>query len=818
MNRNYPQKQITNMFWLKTVPASGPEVVSCYHEESPCDEVAPCDTDEEPRDQIPQTSSVESLNAATIEARFHPQHVDSRTSLESSSHTVSIMIEDQGSGHMADSTSDAVPAIGKDDPKDPSPLLSFKESLGFMGLLSIIGGHVGILAIIGFLIFLWCGYGPAPEAALATYVWRQIALNDWMPQTITLCSLVLRVIVSVQSTVCTSMIAALIIEKRSAPRSQAARFSILRSVNDGPRKLVEMMLSSKTGAMLRHIEFWLAILMTVITLGLQFSSTILLFDVRNFRIVGDVSKTQVPSLLSYREDDFVFGLLGGAFASSIPTYAVFAEAPSNSDATPDSHGFSDTGLVQRGFLPVVGSDNRTSLRQFHGNMMTMNSRVSCMRPLIDAHHVFLESDGTMSHFVIGRLQYAASLQVAQASSELPCDSPECQDLYFQCPIPLSTDREDQNWVSLPCLVGGVGGQLWETDLNPKWDSADKAWSMNSSIHLIITTNMRRNDSANLPTEGSMGLGDPYQEWQSYELVPDRRINITMCFSAANLARKSVHVVTQDVLSEPTVNWSLTSIQYDTSGIQRLMGIDSPHAQEERGVLTMDILGEPDDGPPDSIAHSMIILDPEGLNEYHSIGNLTDRLLELLVFTSLTQNMVVNASTVLCYSCDANGYLVHPIFAMLFSSVIAETNRAANALQSYMTTIGWSLYDSYLNSLGVRQQAEMATTKMVQTPGSCSHNGCGGFIAVITLVGIHLVYVVVIVMLYVTQIRYSLYDNVWHTVSQIVGNELMDILGLTNNMGDKAAKPCFEGGGDYHVKLGKVPGTNTIGFFPSLGSR
>ncbi|EMR63973.1 hypothetical protein UCREL1_9070 [Eutypa lata UCREL1] len=614
------------------------------------------------------------------------------------------MIEDQGSGHMADSTSDAVPAIGKDDPKDPSPLLSFKESLGFMGLLSIIGGHVGILAIIGFLIFLWCGYGPAPEAALATYVWRQIALNDWMPQTITLCSLVLRVIVSVQSTVCTSMIAALIIEKRSAPRSQAARFSILRSVNDGPRKLVEMMLSSKTGAMLRHIEFWLAILMTVITLGLQFSSTILLFDVRNFRIVGDVSKTQVPSLLSYREDDFVFGLLGGAFASSIPTYAVFAEAPSNSDATPYSH------------------------------------------------------------------------------------------------------------------VGGVGGQLWETDLNPKWDSADKAWSMNSSIHLIITTNMRRNDSANLPTEGSMGLGDPYQEWQSYELVPDRRINITMCFSAANLARKSVHVVTQDVLSEPTVNWSLTSIQYDTSGIQRLMGIDSPHAQEERGVLTMDILGEPDDGPPDSIAHSMIILDPEGLNEYHSIGNLTDRLLELLVFTSLTQNMVVNASTVLCYSCDANGYLVHPIFAMLFSSVIAETNRAANALQSYMTTIGWSLYDSYLNSLGVRQRAEMATTKMVQTPGSCSHNGCGGFIAVITLVGIHLVYVVVIVVLYVTQIRYSRYDNVWHTVSQIVGNELMDILGLTNNMGDRAAKPCFEGGGDYHVKLGKVPGTNTIGFFPSLGSR
>ena len=252
--------------------------------------------------------------------------------------------------------------------KDSNPTLSFKESLGPVGSTSIVGGHIAILAIMGFLAFIWFGHGEAPEAALATVVWRKIALRGWMTRAITLSSLALRVIISAQSTACTSMIAALVLEKRSIRRSQVAYFSVLRGINDGPRRLVKMMLRSKTSAILLQVDFGLLILMVLVTTTLQFSSTLLLSDINNFIIVGDLDHAQVPSLIAYRQEDFAFLKLGGAIQSGSPTFMTFAEAPSDSDALPNIHGFSDTGLLQRGFLPLRGSDRRTSLRHFQGNL------------------------------------------------------------------------------------------------------------------------------------------------------------------------------------------------------------------------------------------------------------------------------------------------------------------------------------------------------------------------------------------------------------------------------------------------------------------
>ncbi len=109
-----------------------------------------------------------------------------------------------------------------------------------MGCLSIIGGYIGVLGILGFLAFLWFRYGPSPEAADATYAWRQIAVNEWMAQAIALCARALRFAIYVQSGACTSMIAALILEKR---------------------------------------------------FPLQFSSTILLSNMGDFVIVGNVNRT-----------------------------------------------------------------------------------------------------------------------------------------------------------------------------------------------------------------------------------------------------------------------------------------------------------------------------------------------------------------------------------------------------------------------------------------------------------------------------------------------------------------------------------------------
>jgi hypothetical protein len=45
-----------------------------------------------------------------------------------------------------------------------TPPLPLIDSLGGGGCLSIVGGAIGVLTILGFLAFLWFGYGTEPEA------------------------------------------------------------------------------------------------------------------------------------------------------------------------------------------------------------------------------------------------------------------------------------------------------------------------------------------------------------------------------------------------------------------------------------------------------------------------------------------------------------------------------------------------------------------------------------------------------------------------------------------------------------------------------
>lgn len=101
-----------------------------------------------------------------------------------------------------------------------SAILPIKQSIGLSGSIIIIGGTTGLLAVFAFLTFLWFGYGTKSEAANATWAWRQIALRGYMEQVISLAALVLTVIISLQATVCTSMTAALVLEKRSTPQAK----------------------------------------------------------------------------------------------------------------------------------------------------------------------------------------------------------------------------------------------------------------------------------------------------------------------------------------------------------------------------------------------------------------------------------------------------------------------------------------------------------------------------------------------------------------------------------------------------------------------
>ncbi|RYC61556.1 hypothetical protein CHU98_g4651 [Xylaria longipes] len=661
--------------------------------------------------------------------------------------------------------------------------LPIRESLGLSGSFNIIGGSAVVLGLLGILMFLWFGHG-THEAADATWAWRQIALQGRMTQAVTLISLALWFIVSMQSAVCTSMLAALVLEKRFARKSHVAWFSVIRSTNDGPLKMVRMMLSSKY--LTRHVEFWVLSLLALTTLGLQFSSTILLSDFSDFIIVGDVHHTRLPALLdNISPDELHIVISPGYYSTEQPTYAVIGEIDTNFDTAADARGLSQTGLIQRAFLPLSEKDNRTSVRYLRANAMVMEMNIACMQPHITDMSLIIKRhpDGTTTASVEGRLQYELSIHNAQVDTNTSCVTGNCDEVGFICGVPRSYLDNSEISQSVACIVGVVGNRIDTSILRPKWNYTQAPWSKNTLIYLIISTNIAEYTQ-------SQSL-DPFpsspknSEWRSYEVRPGQFLNISLCLPAFTIDRKLVTMAASWDLKEPTTQWSLASDKHNTSDVQRYMGLASPRGTfADRNILEMHILGEPDDGPPASSANKEYLIDVDGTQRNISSAVLTAQIQEWSQYIGSLNGGLLNTTFLLCLYCSIGiAGITDTESSLVFSDVIAQTNRAVNALFSFYATKALTVYYAYLSSYKILQGAQIASTTVVRAPKKCAESGCGGLVAVTALLGVHLLYVAVITALYTTQIRHSRFANIWHAVSQLMGGETSEILEAANNNSD-----------------------------------
>ncbi|KAI2602801.1 hypothetical protein GGR54DRAFT_653248 [Hypoxylon sp. NC1633] len=659
--------------------------------------------------------------------------------------------------------------------------LSLRESLGWTGCLGIFGGALGTLAVFGFLAFLWFGRGDEIESRDATKLWRLLALRNWMAQTITLCCLFLRFIISVQSTVCTSMIAALILENHFVRKSEVAYVSIARGVNDGPRKLLQTLLRSGSAKTLMRGEIWLLGLLLTLTLALQFSSTILLSDLHDFPIIGDVVSTGVNSLLTNPYDQSVL-LNGHEMVGWTPVYSAFGEVQSASVVEPNQLGLSDSGLQQRGFLPLTGTENRTAVRFYEGNAMVLNSRTACMRPVMKANYSMLTTaSGDNYGIATGVVDIDSSLRRATAGSEsLPCDSDDCKTAAFSCYIPGSVDGR---WKSAFCHITDVGGPNYGFDTY--WDPSEAPWVRNSSIYLSLVTKMGTDEWTSLSEPKTVDSGVPFQEWNSYELASGAFVNASLCFSAFKMERKSVQMSTSGTLREPTVNWTLTSSHWDSSSLRNFLGVDGKNqTTDERGILNMTVLGLPDDGPASSPANENFFPDKDLYGNNCTRAVDTEIIFDEIFEDGLAAANVMNETFLGCGSCIGDGLSYHSEIAFLLEDIIASTSRAVSALQSMKTVVATTLYETYMKSFGQFEDVQMSTTKTVLIPGLCDTHGCGGFITVAVLLATHLVCVGVVTAIYATQVRHSRYGNVWHTVSQLVSQEMNSVFERGNDARDR----------------------------------
>ncbi|KAI0838856.1 hypothetical protein F5Y06DRAFT_286831 [Hypoxylon sp. FL0890] len=743
-------------------------------------------------DGLSSTTTAQLESYAASETRLSVDGTDtSQSIIEETSVDTSHAGEDMAEGSINDERA----TVMTQDKRLP-----MRESLGITGCLIIIGGTIGSLAGLGFIIFLWTAHGSSFEASEAPKAWRTIMLNGWMEQATTLSTLLIRIITASQATVCTAMLASLFLEKRHVRKADVVHFSVIRAVNDGPRKLAELIFSSPKSTFL-HIETFLVLSLALSGLALQFSSTILFSDFHDSALVGFGSPVQVVNYITQS----VNGLFLSHFESEKPINAIFGEVVSNASSAPDSKGFSDTGLKQRAFLPFDTPDNRTEVRVFQGDTAVMNSRFACMRPNIDGA-VYSSRFGDpipgLESFpgglFSGLLEYGSSLRDSHSDSSL-CNSQGCFSTTYNCSIPGASD-DVSGYQSAFCSVGAVGGEFWLGYDNIGWQNSDGPWTNRSLITLVYSSNMLTTEWSSLDERFNFTPTSTVEqgEWSVLQIAPDRFLNVSLCFSAFNVDLQHVDMVAEGPLKEPIGNWSMLGI-WDSSAVRTFLGVDPLHqSHAERSVLTITDMRQPDHNSSDLKEGERALNGTQTQLTYNYLG--------YSLYTDLSRGASGYTTWQGCLKCIFAGNTVHPEFAMLVEDTINATGRAADALQSYTTALALTWYTDFLKTLTGTIEVNIAFSKTVQTAHMCQGGGCKGLISVAALLGFYLFCVLLTTILFLRHISHSRQGNTWHAVSQLLGDELQEALEKGNDKNDAAMEKWMdEEGKDALVRLQKVDG-------------
>ncbi|KAI0197731.1 hypothetical protein F4808DRAFT_452373 [Astrocystis sublimbata] len=678
--------------------------------------------------------------------------------------------------------------------------LALRESVGYTGLTILLGGSVLVLASVAFLSFLWFGYGNELEAAGATWLWRQIVLNNWVTRAITITALALRSIVSFQVALCTSMTAALVLEKRSARKSHVAYLSIARSISDGPRKVIQLLLSSRSWAVMSYVELWLLCFLAAVMLVLQFSSTLLLSDLHDFTVVGNLETKSIANFGSYE----IFARNSNLAHTGISVinkdiYPIYGEESSASDATPNALGFSDTGNRRKGYLPFQGGENRTSLRTYREYTLVTNSRTVCVPPIIQGNL----SSYTGSNYqgrLVGNVHYGQSIRQAHKGLGPLCSQDGCESVPLDCSIPSTTSGTTAQ--STICFIELVGRRsqavrdFSPAELYSKINMEGEPWSLDSTMFLVSQSNLSPWEWMVVdPHPTSFSANRTTGEWSSFDLINGKQVKLSLCFTRFYLQPQYVSMVAFRPTNEPEVSWDGVSFQPNITALSTYFGVGNVKSPRDRGLMDMIILNKP------NITTSASMM-PDELEQ----AELTAALLQQSIIGRLTYYLIPGPIGG-CVFCNDFISIVPPEQNLVFTDIIQSTGRAALALQSVFAMDAAAYYGTLSRGFNVTGPVEMTTTMLVRTPGPCSQHQCTGFILVATLSAAHLVTIAIITALYIGQVRYSHLSNTWHTISQLIGEELEDALSQGSNAKDESIWPATSRPErDYFVRLGMTGGS------------
>ncbi|KAF9877091.1 hypothetical protein CkaCkLH20_05357 [Colletotrichum karsti] len=644
----------------------------------------------------------------------------------------------------------------RDEPR--SNLHRLQYGLGQYGIIVIGGGTALILAILGFLLFLWTAEGK-DDGRQASIAWRRIMLDQRITQAITISTVLLRSAVTAQSSIYTSLIAGIILEKHGVPLYRVAEVSMIRCANDGPFGLAWLLVTS---ARKSRLQATLAITLLLTTIAVQFSSTLLVSDLDFNSLVGDPRDTSLRVHMSM--DVITLNRQLNDWILRPKAYVPFGEAPSAGDPTPSDLGVSDTGFVNRVFLPV-STEKMASLREYDGKGYGFDSRFVCMRPSMSAIlTVTIPPPGTtflpFYLAIVGNLSPATTFR--QAGLQLPagCEDGRCFPSSFNCSLPqfqYSQSQVKQGLTNSLCLPDGVNARPSAQNFTIS-DQGIAAWSQ---AFLFFRTN-GTHDLWKAPggqfRDGSVRLESITRtdgEWITYEPgigVPNAagqlvnngalRLDVSMCFQQLAVNFADVQVSTKKDLEAPQVVWDIDAKAWDTRKVRRQLGIGPrSNSKTRRGVYTVDS-----------------ITNRQHLN---ATQYLTNKLINDL-YNSPRDNVSIFLDPL---GSGISHVKPNVEYQAIFADILNATNRPGVAMQSTLTALSGSIINEALPQFDVVGNAVLTSSVNVLTPQSFR-----GLLVVYAVVALNMAVGLTVIFMFMVQCRYSTQGNYWQGVSQLMSDE------------------------------------------------
>ncbi|OQD65557.1 hypothetical protein PENPOL_c006G06315 [Penicillium polonicum] len=673
------------------------------------------------------------------------------------------------------------PSQAQDEVKVTKKESSLWARLGVTQILILCFGSIILTIAVLPLAWIWVESMAAAAGREPSSAWVSVIEANWTTRIVTICTAILRAVVTAQASVATAMFAGIILERVGSPLVDGPFYSTVRALSGSPTNLLwtPSLPLRRTG--LSVLVVTLIVLEVSVTIAAQFLSTLLVADFGNGAFTQTSNVTNIR-MLNYTRDPFL-----GPWWSMPPVAGwTFAEQSEPSITGPK---YDDTGHTYRAFLPYLGATQRTSLRHFRGPVPISDQRVVCVQPTLRD----LRLDALSPTFP--RL----SGQIAIANGTYPMlQSTESQPyLPFTCALATSMPIPNQEQ-GLTSLCWPDYGMEWKVLVEDPLVTPGPIAYNGSMIpnYLQASTMFMLLDvvsSAGVPNNGTeevrlIGNNDTISSpWVIVgNGTDDPMVRVTTC-----MANLGVDTFTADIRSnwegsEPTMSWNQPMRRYDTESMRTQLGAVRPRKPlNHRGVLALSPRSDwqplfSDPVIPTSILN---VSDTKPLKSRSlrasNAWTFKGALAQILIRMQNEGTMVVDPGIILSRDSPPGIYIAHESYTSLFQDTLEQTQSPAVALQALLTLFTQMVYYEKLVRLNGTERAETAFSYAALIPTQWTGFGVG-----MGLLFSHWVVMAIVVGLFARYTCHSLLGNHWQAVSQVYSKDTVAVLEMADQMKDQ----------------------------------